>query len=54
LRVLPLAMALFITKNKVVWDILFAGSVLVTLPVMIMFLLFQRQILKAVALSGLK
>jgi len=52
--VLPLGLALFVTKNKVVWDIVFAGSVLVTLPVLIMFLLFQRQILKPVVLSGLK
>jgi multiple sugar transport system permease protein len=54
LRVLPLGLALFVTKNRVVWDVLFAGSVLVTLPVIIMFLLFQRQILKASALSGFK
>lgn len=54
LRVLPLGLALFVTKNKVVWDVVFAGSVLVTLPVLIMFLLFQRQILKAAALSGMK
>jgi multiple sugar transport system permease protein len=54
LRVLALGLALFVTKNKVVWDIVFAGTVLVTLPVLIMFMLFQRQILKAVALSGLK
>jgi multiple sugar transport system permease protein len=54
LRVLPLGLALFVTKNKVVWDVVFAGSVLVTLPVLIMFLLFQRQILKAVVLSGIK
>ena len=54
LRVLPLGLALFVTKNRIVWDLVFAGSVLVTLPVLIMFMLFQRQILKAVALSGLK
>ena len=54
LRVLPLGLAMFVTKNKVLWDLVFAGSVLVTLPVLIMFVLFQRQILKAVALSGLK
>jgi len=54
LRVLPLGLAMFVTKNKVAWDVLFAGSVLVTLPVLLAFLLFQRQILKAVALSGLK
>jgi multiple sugar transport system permease protein len=54
LRVLPLGLAMFVTKNRVAWDLLFAGSVLVTLPVLLAFLLFQRQILKAVALSGLK
>jgi multiple sugar transport system permease protein len=54
LRVLPLGLALFITKNKVVWDILFAGSIVVTLPILVMFILFQRQILKAVVLSGIK
>jgi multiple sugar transport system permease protein len=54
LRTLQLGLALYVTKNKVVWDVVFAGSVLATLPVLIMFILFQRQILKAVALSGLK
>jgi multiple sugar transport system permease protein len=54
LRVLPLALALFVTQNKIIWDILFAGSIVVTLPILLMFILFQRQILKAVALSGLK
>jgi multiple sugar transport system permease protein len=54
LRVLPLGLALFVTKNKVVWDILFAGSVLVTLPVLIVFLIFQRQFLRGIALSGMK
>ncbi len=54
LRVLPLGLALFVTKNKVVWDVVFAGSVLVTLPILITFILFQRQILKAVVLSGMK
>jgi multiple sugar transport system permease protein len=54
LRVLPLGLALFVTKNKVVWDVVFAGSVLVTLPVLLMFIVFQRQILKAVVLSGMK
>jgi multiple sugar transport system permease protein len=54
LRVLPLALALFVTQNKVVWDVLFAGSIVITLPILLMFILFQRQILKAVVLSGLK
>jgi multiple sugar transport system permease protein len=54
LRVLPLGLALFVTKNRVVWDLLFAGSVLVTLPVLLMFLIFQRQFIRGIALSGIK
>ena len=54
LRVLPLGLALFVVRNKTVWDILFAGSVLVTLPVLIVFILFQRQFIRGLALSGLK
>lgn len=54
LRVLPLGLALFVTRNKTVWDVLFAGSVLVTLPVLIVFLLFQRHFLRGLALSGMK
>ena len=52
--VLPLGLALFVVRNKTVWDILFAGSVLVTLPVLIVFILFQRQFIRGLALSGLK
>lgn len=54
LRVLPLGLALFVVKNKTVWDILFAGSVVVTLPVLLVFLIFQRQFLRGIALSGMK
>jgi multiple sugar transport system permease protein len=54
LRVLPLGLALFVTRNRTVWDVLFAGSVLVTLPVLIVFLLFQRHFLRGLVLSGLK
>lgn len=54
LRVLPLGLALFVVRNRTVWDILFAGSVLVTLPVLIMFIAFQRQFIRGLALSGLK
>lgn len=54
LRVLPLGLALFVTKNKTVWDVLFAGSVLATLPVLIVFLMFQRHFLRGIVLSGMK
>jgi multiple sugar transport system permease protein len=54
LRVLPLGLALFVVRNRTVWDILFAGSVLVTLPVLIVFIIFQRQFIRGLALSGLK
>jgi multiple sugar transport system permease protein len=54
LRVLPLGLALFVTRNRTVWDVLFAGSVLVTLPVLIVFLLFQRHFMRGIVLSGMK
>jgi multiple sugar transport system permease protein len=54
LRVLPLGLALFVTKNRVLWDLLFAGSVMSILPVLIIFLIFQRQFIRGLALSGLK
>ncbi len=54
LYTVPLGLTLFIVKNKTVWDQLMAGSVLVTLPVLVVFLVFQRQFIKGIALTGMK
>jgi multiple sugar transport system permease protein len=54
LRTLPLGLALFVVRNRTVWDLLMAGSVVATLPVVIVFLLFQRHFVRGIAMSGLK
>lgn len=54
LYTVPLGLTLFVVKNRTVWDQLMAGSVLVTLPVLLVFLIFQRQFIKGIALTGMK
>ena len=54
LRTLQLGLALFIVKNKTVWDIVFAGSVISTLPVLIIFIFFQKYFIRGIALTGMK
>lgn len=54
MRTLPLGLALFVVKNRTVWDLLMAGSVVATLPVLLVFLFFQRHFIRGIALTGLK
>ena len=54
LRTLPLGLALFVVRNRTVWDLLMAGSVIATLPVLIVFLLFQRHFVRGITMSGFK
>ncbi|HEU0193473.1 MAG TPA: carbohydrate ABC transporter permease [Gaiellales bacterium] len=52
----PLGLALFVssTQHRTAWDVVMAGSVLAVLPVLIAFVLFQRYIVRGIAISGLK
>jgi multiple sugar transport system permease protein len=50
----PLGLALFVTKNRTSWDMLLAGSVIATLPMILVFMVFQRNFIKGISLSGLK
>ena len=50
----PLGLALFVTKNQTEWGVLLAGSVIATLPMVIIFMIFQRQFVQGVAMSGIK
>ena len=54
LRTLPLGLALFVVRNRTVWDLLMAGSVVATLPMIVMFLVFQRRFIQGISMSGLK
>ena len=50
----PLGLALFVVKNRTSWDVLMAGSVIATLPMVVVFMIFQRRFIQGIALSGLK
>jgi multiple sugar transport system permease protein len=50
----PLGLALFVTKNRTAWDMLMAGSVIATLPMIVVFMVFQRNFIRGISLSGLK
>ncbi len=51
---IPVGLALYVVKNRTAWDLVMAGSVLATLPVVLAFLFFQRYFVRGIALSGLK
>jgi multiple sugar transport system permease protein len=50
----PLGLALFVVKNETSWNLLFAGSVLSTLPMVLIFIVFQRKFIQGIALTGIK
>jgi multiple sugar transport system permease protein len=50
----PLGLALFVTRNRTSWDMLMAGSVISTLPMVLVFMVFQRQFIRGISLSGMK
>ena len=54
LYTLPLGLALFQEQNRTVWNLIMAGSVLASLPLIVVFLLFQRQFVRGISVSGLK
>ena len=54
LYTLPLGLGQFSQQNRTVWDLLMAGSVISVAPVIVVFLIFQRQFIQGIATSGLK
>ena len=51
---LPLGMAMFRYEFKVEWTMLMAGSVLMGLPMLLIFLFFQRLFIENASMSGIK
>ena len=51
---LPLGMAMFRFEFKVEWTMLMAGSVLLSLPMLLIFIFFQRLFIQNAAASGTK
>jgi multiple sugar transport system permease protein len=54
LYTLPLGLALFQDANRTVWNLIMAGSVLAAIPLIAAFLIFQRQFVRGISLSGMK
>jgi multiple sugar transport system permease protein len=51
---LPVGIALFQTSYMIEYGLTLAASVICTLPVLVVFLLFQRHIIEGISLTGLK
>jgi len=54
MRTLQLGLQVFQTQYTTSWDLLMAGTVVVTIPVLIIFLAGQRYFTRGIALSGMK
>jgi len=50
----PVGLALFVVQNRTSWTVLFAGSVIATLPMILIFAIFQRRFIQGIALTGVK
>lgn len=53
-RPLPVAMQQLFTLRPIFWGDVFAFAAIITLPVLIMFLLFQKQFIESIASTGVK
>lgn len=54
MKTVPLALAVLSSQTSSNFGMLMAGAVLATTPILIVFLMFQKYIIKGVALTGLK
>lgn len=53
-RTLPIGIALFQTEHLTEWGQVFAGSLVALIPVVIVFLIFQRYFVQGISTTGLK
>jgi len=51
---LPVGLSFFRGESTVEWEKIMTAASLATIPLLVVFLIFQRQIIKGVALTGLK
>lgn len=54
MRTLPVGIAFFSTESGSEFHLIMAAAAAATIPVLIVFLIFQRQIIKGIVLTGLK
>ncbi|MEO6700737.1 MAG: carbohydrate ABC transporter permease [Jatrophihabitantaceae bacterium] len=53
-RTLPLAIALFQGQNSTLWGLVFAASIIAVVPVIVVFLLFQRYFVQGLTAGAVK
>lgn len=53
-RTLPIAIALFQSEHLTEWGQVFAASIVALVPVVIVFIIFQRHFIRGIATTGLK
>ncbi len=51
---LPVGLAYFSSENLMRWELIMTGSAISTIPIIIVFLIFQKQIMEGIVMSGLK
>jgi len=51
---LPVGVAYFSSENSMSWELIMTGAAVSTIPLIIFFLIFQKQIVKGITMSGLK
>ena len=51
---LPVGLSFFRGETSTEWEKIMTGASLATIPLLIVFLIFQRQIIKGIAMTGLK
>ncbi|GAA0340493.1 carbohydrate ABC transporter permease [Bacillus carboniphilus] len=54
LRTLPVGLAYFSGENEDYWELIMTGATIAVIPLIIVFLFFQRQIIKGITLTGMK
>ncbi|MDC3418464.1 carbohydrate ABC transporter permease [Aquibacillus salsiterrae] len=54
MRTLPVGLAFFSSENQEYWELIMAGATISVIPLIIVFLFFQKQIIKGIVLTGMK
>ncbi|MFW6030791.1 MAG: carbohydrate ABC transporter permease [Halanaerobiales bacterium] len=54
LYTIPVGLAYFSGEYQTQWELVMAGASIATIPVIIVFMIFQKQIIKGIQLTGLK
>ncbi|MBB5516483.1 multiple sugar transport system permease protein [Rubricella aquisinus] len=54
LYTLPVGLTTFSVEQQVEWELIMTGAALATIPTLIVFLIFQRYIIRGVVMAGLK